>query len=50
MTELEELIKALWPYVKHKKDCEYVTEPHPKCNPCTCGLDDLIRKKIELVK
>ena len=45
---LAALLERLWKYAKHTKDCDVVTEEHPKYNPCSCGLDDIRREREAL--
>jgi hypothetical protein len=38
-------VEALKPYVLHRATCEIVTEPHPRVNFCTCGLDEALASR-----
>lgn len=37
------LTEALRLYGRHLRECDVVTQPHPRYNPCSCGLDTLRR-------
>lgn len=47
---LEAALDKLWQYARHTKDCDVVTEHHPKYNPCSCGLDEIRREKDHTVR